>query len=62
MDAQEVKEIREKLKLSQRELADKVGCTSQTISNWETGQKRPHKMFIKRLIELKDGADTEAEA
>lgn len=32
-----IKNLRQQLGLTQAELADKVGFTSQTVSNWESG-------------------------
>lgn len=34
-----LRELRKDLKLSQKELADKLGVTSVTISRWETGER-----------------------
>lgn len=36
-----LKEIREKQKLSQKQLAEKAGIGQQTISNWENGIREP---------------------
>jgi DNA-binding transcriptional regulator YiaG len=54
MIGQEIKELRQRLKLEQTALAEKLGCTSQAVSNWENGRSHPHKMFRKKLEELKN--------
>lgn len=38
-DYNEVREIREKLGLTQKELADKLGVAEKTVQNWEYGRK-----------------------
>ena len=52
MNGIEIKEIREKLKLTQTDLADKIGVTLMTIYRWETGKSKPHKTFVKAILEL----------
>ena len=32
-----IKELREKRKITQRELAEKIGVIDKTVSRWETG-------------------------
>ena len=44
-----VRQIREKLKITQATLADMCGVTSRTIQNWENGQTIPESML--RLLE-----------
>lgn len=36
-----LKELRIELKLSQRELGERLGVCNQTISFWESGQREP---------------------
>lgn len=44
-----IKNLRQQLGLTQAELADKVGFTSQTVSNWESGSREPD---IEALVKL----------
>ena len=44
-----VRTVRRRLNLSQEELAASVGCTRQTVINWETGKARPSRYGIARL-------------
>ena len=41
MTAEEIKEIRSRLGLSQEALAEKIGVHARTIQNWESGGKIP---------------------
>lgn len=50
----QIKRYREKLKLSQEELADKIFVTRQSISNWETGKNYPDIKSISLLCNLFD--------
>ena len=40
-DADSVRELRQRLGLTQRELAEELGVRQQTVSEWETGMYRP---------------------
>ena len=44
-----IKEEREKLNMSQDELAEKMNITRQAISKWETGKSFPD---IEKILEL----------
>ena len=43
MDSQEFKRIRERLQLSQSQLADMMGMHPQNVSRIETGEREPTK-------------------
>lgn len=59
MDAQEIKKQREKLGLTQRDLAEKIGVSLKTITNYETGGTIPaSKQDILRKV--LSGTTTEA--
>lgn len=47
----DIKKIREKLNLTQSELAEKLGVTGKTVSNWETTGRISTPMK-KKLLEL----------
>ena len=47
-----LKTIRNKLGLSQRGLADYLGCTTATVSAWEQNKNTPQGPFIEQLIKL----------
>ncbi len=46
-----MKLLREKLNLSQRQIADRLNITDQTVSNWETGTTHP-RLTPKQTLEL----------
>lgn len=57
MNGTEIKGIREKLKLTMEQLADKIGVSFQTIYRWEHDKSKPHKTFIKAILELEEKHD-----
>lgn len=44
-----IKEQRTQLNMTQKELADKIGCTDKAISRWETGKGMPDISFLMPL-------------
>ena len=44
-----IKELREKEKLTQQELANKIGVSDKAISKWETGKGLPDITLIEPL-------------
>jgi len=58
MEKEEIKEIRNQLGLTQKQLADKLGVTHISVWKWEKGRAKPHKTFVSKILELKaNGAD-----
>lgn len=51
-----VKELRDKLGLTQEQFARKVGVTFSTINNWERGNRTPHPFLLQRLLEMAEEA------
>lgn len=47
-----IKEFREELQLTQRELAEKIGSLQRNVSNWENGVNEPDCETILQLAEL----------
>lgn len=47
-----VREIRDRAGLSQAELAEELGVSATTISNWETGHTRPQPLNVRKLLAL----------
>lgn len=56
MTKEQIKELRTKLGMTQKEFADKVGTTIQTISNWENGVFEPLPVYQKKLERLAQNA------
>jgi DNA-binding XRE family transcriptional regulator len=48
-DEESIRRLREKLELTQAELAEELGTRQQTISEWETGMYRPRGTSAKLL-------------
>lgn len=48
-----VKDLRERMKLTQEQFAQKVGVTYSTVNHWENGKRMPQPFLVKRLLELK---------
>jgi DNA-binding transcriptional regulator YiaG len=44
-----IRQLRDTLRLTQQELADKLGTRQQTISEWETGMYQPRGTSAKLL-------------
>jgi DNA-binding transcriptional regulator YiaG len=57
MKAKEIKELRRKLGLNQKGLAEALGCKLGTIENYEQGKRAPSEVFEERLQKLKKRAD-----
>ena len=47
-----LKKYREKSGIKQLELADILGVAKSTISMWETGERKPDIVTLKKLAEL----------
>ncbi len=54
MTAVEIQQIRNNLKLTQEEMAYKIGVAHSTIHRWESGKTRPSRMAIRILNELRN--------
>ncbi len=47
-----IKELRNKLDLTQEQFAQRVGVTFSTVNSWENGTRKPHPFLLKRLLEM----------
>ena len=52
MTGPEIKELRKRLKLTQQQLADKLGVHRVTVAEWETNHKRPSNLAKRQLERL----------
>jgi len=44
--------IREKLKLTQEEFAEKIGVAFCTVNRWERGHSKPSQLALKEITKL----------
>lgn len=54
MSPEQIKTMRQDMKLSQEDFAHKLGVTYGTVNRWENGGYKPSKMAIQRIKEVKD--------
>jgi transcriptional regulator with XRE-family HTH domain len=47
-----VKSLRQRLGLTQEQLAREVGVTFGTVNQWENGHRRPQPFLLRRLVEM----------
>lgn len=52
-----VKELRDRLHLTQEQFAQHVGVTYSTVNHWENGKRVPLPFLLKRLEEMKSELD-----
>ena len=52
-----VKELRERLRLTQEQFAQRVGVTYSTVNHWENGKRSPQPYLVRRLLEIKQDLD-----
>ena len=52
MTPEKVREIRQKAGLSQRGLAEALGVSVNSISNWETGNTKPRRITVAKLLSM----------
>ena len=53
----DIKQLREKLGLTQEEFAREVSTTTTTVSRWETGRAKPSRMARALLERLEKKAE-----
>ncbi|MBI4027457.1 MAG: helix-turn-helix transcriptional regulator [Verrucomicrobia bacterium] len=54
-----IKELRERLGLTQEQFAQKVGVTFSSVNHWENGKRTPQPFLVRHLVEMKDELDEE---
>ena len=55
-----IKELRQRLDLTQEQFAQRVGVTYSTVNHWENGKRIPQPFLVKRLLELKEELDAQS--
>lgn len=54
-----IRELRQRLDLTQEQFAQRVGVTYSTVNHWENGKRVPLPFLVKRLVEMKAELDAE---
>ena len=54
-----IRELRQRLDVTQEQFAQKVGVTYSTVNHWENGKRVPLPFLVKRLVEMKAELDAE---
>jgi len=52
MSPKQILAIRKSLKLTQQQLADRIGAQRHTVARWETGVNEPKGAYLKALNEI----------
>ena len=52
MTLSEIKRIRKALRLTQDELAARLGVSKRSVSRWETGAVKPCTLAVRALLEI----------
>mgnify|MGYP003588935260 CR=1 FL=1 len=47
-----VRQLRERMGMTQEQFAQAVGVTFSTVNQWENGRRRPQPFLVKRLIDM----------
>lgn len=51
-DRMEIKELRKALKLTQEEMAQKLGVAAFTVRRWEKGEAKPSQLALRQIGRL----------
>ncbi len=49
-----IKELRNRLGMTQEQFAQEVGVTFSTVNSWENGKRRPLPFLMRRLLQMED--------
>lgn len=52
-----IRELRQRLDLTQEQFAQRVGVTYSTVNHWENGKRVPLPFLVRRLLEMKQELD-----
>lgn len=52
MKSHEIKQLREQLKLTQAQLARRLGVGRVTVARWETGRQEPSSLALAQIKQL----------
>jgi DNA-binding transcriptional regulator YiaG len=49
MDAQRIRELRQRLRMTQEDFAHMIGVTFSTVNRWENGKSQPNRIAVRLL-------------
>jgi putative transcriptional regulator len=52
LTADEIRELRERMGISQTEFGKLIGVDQKVVSRWERGENRPHRLYAEQLTKL----------
>jgi transcriptional regulator with XRE-family HTH domain len=52
MDGEKIKEIRERLEMTQQEFAENIGVALSSVANWENKRREPSRLAVQSIEEL----------
>ena len=55
-----IRELRRRQFLTQRQLAERMGCTIQAISFWEQGHRKPSLASLEKMAQIFPREEVEA--
>jgi DNA-binding XRE family transcriptional regulator len=55
MEAERIKEIRQKLGITQQGLGEKIGVSKISVYKWENNRCHPHPTFAEKIEALDNG-------
>jgi DNA-binding transcriptional regulator YiaG len=53
MTGRQIVALRKALKLTQEQLAEKLGTYRETVARWEADRTNPHRLYLLQLEKLK---------
>jgi len=56
MDAQRIRELRQRLMMTQEDFAHMIGVTFSTVNRWENGKSQPNRIAVRLLAGLEKKA------
>jgi transcriptional regulator with XRE-family HTH domain len=57
LTADEIRELRFKLRMTPKQFADALGASESAVRRWENDERRPRIEFVFKLNDLKELAD-----
>lgn len=61
LNPQDIRTLRQRLGWSVAEMARRMGCTTELITQWEAGAQKPESESMNQLQHLRDHADGNSE-